>query len=95
MIAGEEGLFFLECKAHMVGGVPWGVHALNRPAIAFNHLAILNQMIWHKVHITTFFNRRARGDFTGAMRAITIGGCLPELFERGRSRRMIHMGVGN
>ena len=95
MISREEGLFLLEREAHMVGGMPWGVYAFNGPAIAFNHLTIVQDVVRHKVHVAAFFNWCARGDFASAMWAITISWRLPDLFQGCSSRGMVHMSMRN
>ena len=79
----------------MIRGVTWGVNTFDGPSISCDSITVYDGLIWHKIHIAAFFNRFALRNLTCAMRTKAVGFRLPSLFERGRCRRVIHMGMSD
>ena len=95
MIAGKQQLLLPVGKTHVIGGVPRGVHALYRPVAAVDDIAVPDDCVRLKVHVTALFHLYTLLQLAGAMWAIGIGGRIGMLPQQRTTRRMIHMGVGH
>ena len=58
----------------MVGGVSGRIDAFDRPAIAFDNLAVTDFDIWPEIHVAAFLDLDIRGALLArTMRPISIG----------------------
>ena len=56
MIAGEQRLFLLQGKTHVIGGVPGREDAPERGALAGDQIAVLDLHIGHEVAVAAFLD---------------------------------------
>ena len=98
MIAGEQQVFFLQRKGHVVGGVAGRRHRFDAPAIAGDHLAVLERDVGAEVAIAAPLERVVLADMQRPrrpVRAFRID-CGAGMRLDGRHRgRMIAMRMGD
>ena len=95
MVAGEECLFFAQAVADVVRRVARRVQALERPAIPFDDLAVLDAPVGHERHVAALLHRHALLVLAGAMRPVGVGGRVTHLAQQRAAGRMVIVGVGH